>query len=60
MSANYMDNYLDWLESTTPEERLQLCPSCRRRKSDLPADHKIELRTPGDGWPIRECNYAVR
>jgi hypothetical protein len=22
MSGNYMDNFLDWLESTTPEERL--------------------------------------
>ena len=22
MSGNYMDNFLDWLESTTPDERL--------------------------------------
>lgn len=22
MAGNYMDNFLDWLESTTPEERL--------------------------------------
>ena len=35
MSENYMDSFLDYLESTTPEQRLAARPDCFRCNYDM-------------------------
>jgi hypothetical protein len=49
MSNYYMDRYLDWLESTTPEERLAAArpvPGPSREEAAAEEDESWDLAAP--------------
>jgi hypothetical protein len=53
--TNYMDNFLNYLESTTPEERLGRKPAEPQQGRHFPSGHMTDVTGGNGGPPRHQC-----